>query len=291
LIADLNKSMRIYQTSLGLDHQTRLFGGSQGKLLLVADGMGGHASGERASILAVDSIATYLLNTMPWFFRLDRQSESEFEEDLQEALRECQNALAAEVEAIPQRRGMGTTVTLAYIYWPRLYVVHVGDSRCYLHREGELQRLTRDHTLSQFYADLQGQRAVPVEENPAWANVLWNVVGGDTPELTIDVYRSELQLGDSLLLCTDGLTKHVPDSRLAEALASEAGVHAVCDQLVEAANAAGGTDNITVVVARFLDREEDELEAEMAVPVSAEERHAFATADTDPHIPVAVTSS
>jgi protein phosphatase len=281
LIADLNKSMRVQQTSLGLDHQTRLFGGSQGKLLVVADGMGGHASGERASTLAVDSIATYLLNTMPWLFRLDKESEAEFERDLQEGLRECQRALAAEVQAIPQRRGMGTTVTLAYILWPRLYVVHVGDSRCYLFRGGELKRLTRDHTLSQFYADLQGGQPTSAE-NPAWSNVLWNVVGGDSDELTIDLYRTDLALGDALLLCTDGLTKHVPDERLADSLSAASPPAEVCNRLIDVANQEGGTDNITVVVAKFLDRQTEDLEETAAVPVASEQLRV--QADTDPFI-------
>ena len=80
LIADLKKSLSVYQTSLDHDHQTRLFGGSQGQLLLVADGMGGHEAGQRASTIAVDSIATYILNTMRWFFRLDEVSDEDFQD-------------------------------------------------------------------------------------------------------------------------------------------------------------------------------------------------------------------
>ena len=85
LIADLNKSMKVHQTSLGLNHQTRLMGESQGKLLLVADGVGGHASGERASSLAVDCVANYILNAMDWFLRLNDENEAELVEELKDA--------------------------------------------------------------------------------------------------------------------------------------------------------------------------------------------------------------
>ena len=107
LIADLNKSLRVHQTSLGLDHQTRLFGGSQGHLLVVADGMGGCAAGERASTLAIDSVVSYVLDTLHWFYRLNENSEDDFRDDLKAALHHCQARLAIEMAAIPKREGMG----------------------------------------------------------------------------------------------------------------------------------------------------------------------------------------
>ncbi len=99
LVADLNKSMRVHATSLGLDHQTRIYGGSQGKLLVVADGMGGEAEGERASTLAVDQLMTYMLNSLSWCFRLEEDSEDNFEEHLKDALRSCQESLQAVASA------------------------------------------------------------------------------------------------------------------------------------------------------------------------------------------------
>jgi protein phosphatase len=129
LIASLSKSMQVHSTSLGLEEQARLFGSSLGQLLVVADGMGGHAAGQRASALAVDSLTTYVLNTMHWFFRLRKDSEELFMADLGAALQHCQGALRDESERVPQRRGMGTTLTMAYLVWPRVFVVHAGDSR------------------------------------------------------------------------------------------------------------------------------------------------------------------
>src|SRR5437764_15158098 len=99
LIADLNKSMLIHQTSLSHEDHTRLFGGSQGQLLLVADGMGGHAEGKRASTIAVQAISRYVLNTMHWFFRLEENREGDLEEELKESLEMCQKSIQAAAEA------------------------------------------------------------------------------------------------------------------------------------------------------------------------------------------------
>lgn len=106
LIADLNKSMRVLETSLGLDHQTRMFGDSQGKLMVIADGMGGHEAGERASQLVVDTVVTYILNTMQWFFHLHTDLDRDVKEELSASLLHCQQALVREGESLPQRRGM-----------------------------------------------------------------------------------------------------------------------------------------------------------------------------------------
>ena len=167
MIADLNKSMNVDQKSLASDHKTRLYGASQGKLLLVADGMGGHMAGERASQLVVDSIVNYVLDSLQWFFRLGTAVDEDFCEQFKNAVRHYQAVLQAEAKLIPQRRGMGTTLTLAYVIWPRMYVAHAGDSRCYVMRDGKLKQITRDHTLSQLYRESQ-----EAEERVAAATIL-----------------------------------------------------------------------------------------------------------------------
>jgi len=254
MIADLNKSLTVHQTSLNVDDHSRLFGSSQGKLLIVADGMGGHAAGARASALAVDTLTTYVLNTLSWLSRLDEQSEDDFKDDLRDALQRCQQAIISEAEAQPQRAGMGTTLTMAYVIWPRLYVVHAGDSRCYLLHGTKLKQITRDHSMAQLQRETTEAPTAdepPEDEEGPESHVLWNALGGTEEELTVEVKRTRLGIGDSLLLCTDGLTRHVPRERIAELLRKDAMAEQVTRQLVDEANAGGGSDNITAVVARF----------------------------------------
>lgn len=273
LIADLNKSMRVHQTSLGLDHQTRLFGNSQGKLLAVADGMGGHEAGERASQLVVDSFVTYALNTLHWYFRLDAKTDEDFRDDLKTALQHCQSMLQLDAEATPQRQGMGTTLTMAYIIWPRMYVVHVGDSRCYLLRNGKLQQITRDHTIAQLLykesMDAGASDAQPDDEVTArWSHRLWNAISADDSRLEPEVYVANLELGDVVLLCTDGLTTHVDLQRLTELLSSTDKAEAVCQRMIDEANREGGNDNITVVVSRFREAKEKVAEEHSQVELT-----------------------
>jgi protein phosphatase len=250
LIADLVKSMRVQGTSLDLEDQTRLFGNSQGTLFLVADGVGGHAAGERASQIAVDSLTSYLLNTLHWCLRHDQEGEDDFVDELKQVLEHCETSIRASAEVHAERQGMGTTLTLAYVIWPRLFVVHAGDSRCYVWRDGKLRQITRDHSMAQQLVD-KGALAPKDAESSQWSNVLYNIVGGSSDAVVPEAHKALLAIGDTLLLCTDGLTKHVPDESIAACLDRGLPAAETCQALVDAANAAGGSDNITVVVARF----------------------------------------
>jgi protein phosphatase len=260
LIANLYKALELYRTSLDVTDHTRLFGRSQGKLLLVADGMGGHAGGERASALAVDTVTTYVLNSLRWFLRLEEEGEEDFVDDLKVALEKCQQCVAAESERVSGRHGMGTTLTMVYVIWPRAYIVHAGDSRCYLFRDSKLWQITRDHTMAQEFVDA-GVLSEEEAEESRWSHTLWNSIGG-ADDVQPEVYKAELSMGDALLLCSDGLTKHLNDEQIEKWLARSDTAEIACRQLVENANQAGGADNITVVVARFLEVNEQSLAAE-----------------------------
>jgi protein phosphatase len=250
LVGELLKSLRVHHTSIGLSQSTYL-GGPHGQLMLVADGLGGHASGERASTLAVDCLAQFAVNALHWCERLDDCDDEQVFAEWRKALKQCDATVHAEADARPERRGMGTTLTMAYIAWPSAYILHAGDSRCYLLRQGELARVTTDHTLAQRFVEA-GMMGAEQANGSRFSHVLWNAIGGTDDGVTVEAHKLGLELGDVLLLCTDGLTKEIKEAQIAEFLAAGADAHESCRQLIAAANDAGGDDNTTVIVARFV---------------------------------------
>ncbi|MCA9139412.1 MAG: serine/threonine-protein phosphatase, partial [Planctomycetales bacterium] len=174
LIAELSKSMLVSASSLAEIDTGRFFGGIQGQVLLVADGMGGHAAGEKASSLVMQHLIGRLLNSVHWFFQSDTGSEEEFVNSLKNLLRDAHSRVLAASRENHSVAGMGTTLTMAYIHWPTMYVVHAGDSRCYLIRDGAAQQLTTDHTLARQMVEAGGMKPED-EATSRWSNVLWNV--------------------------------------------------------------------------------------------------------------------
>lgn len=250
LIAELERSLLVQQSSVEGVSGVSLTEAPQGRLLVVADGMGGYGHGEVASSVAVESLARYAFAIMPWLLRHTEASEQELQSALQQALDHCHRKVKRTAEREGFDRRMGTTVTLAYVTWPELHIAHVGDSRCYLFRAGELTRLTRDHTLAQQLVD---ERAISEEEarKSRFRHVLVNSVGGSADSVRVELHSLELRTGDQLLLCSDGLTGHLSDQDLARHLSEPVAIQQATASMIEAANAAGGQDNITVVLARF----------------------------------------
>jgi serine/threonine protein phosphatase PrpC len=251
LIATLQRSMVVHDACPAAARGW-FAGGSAGALLVVADGMGGQGGGEVASRVAVNTVASYLLNVMSWTTggavtpeASDRASLAGLSEQLSSALVIGDSTVkqAAAGTATPR---MGTTLTMALVLWPVLYVAHVGDTRCYLLRSGKLTRLTTDHTIAQKMASTA---AVSVDPESQLNHVLWNSLGGTEEIPQPEVAKYGLELGDRLLLCSDGLTKHVSDEQIAAYLSAEQTNTERCARLVDHANAGGGSDNVTVVVA------------------------------------------
>ncbi len=280
LIADMKKTVVIHNTSLSYDEHTELYGASQAKLMLVADGLGGHAAGERASSMAVESVVRYLLNAMHWIFRPEDDREETFLDDLKSALHFSQRQIQRAAEAAPTQFGMGTTMTMAYVSWPHAYLVHAGDSRAYLFREGALARLTHDQTYAQALADAGIFKPEQIETSPL-NHVLVSLLGCDPTHLNPQVFKTELQLGDTLLLCTDGLTRHLSEAEVGVLLADGRCSRTICSKLIQTANDRAGHDNTTVVVARFTDQAASEMDCEEEVAAqdltTSPERHVSAS--------------
>jgi protein phosphatase len=248
LIATLVKSLEVQQTSLPQPEKRR--SSDHSYLLIVADGVGGAQAGERASALAVDSVETYMLETVKWFAYCQANDEDQLLTDFRTALGQAHGRVRAEAARRPELRGMGTTLTLAYSVNEELFLAHVGDSRCYLFRGGSLYRLTEDHTLVE---EMVRRGAIQAEEaaHHRWRHVITSTVGGDSASVRIDVHKLHLQAGDTVLLCSDGLTEMLTHEQIAAALAESADPAPACRHLVDLANAAGGRDNITVALAHY----------------------------------------
>ena len=248
LIAELTKAMRVWQTSL--PEPKVQVGEERAHLFLVADGMGGHQAGERASALAVAAIEHFTLNSFKWFFGTDGIEARKVLAQFQSAFSQADAEIAEKAAAHPELRGMGTTVTMAFQLGAQLCVVHAGDSRAYLHREHELHQLTKDHTL---VADLIRTGVIQPDQAAGHRlrHVITNVVGGPDAGVKVEARALQLQDGDRLLLCSDGLTEMVTDETIAATLDAERIAEAAAKTLLARANEGAANDNITLVVVSF----------------------------------------
>ena len=235
LTAELTKSMRLWQTSL---QEPRVqVGEERAHLFLVADGMGGHRAGERASALAVTAIEHFTLNSFKWFFGTDSSEAKKVLAQFQTALTQADAAIVEEAAEKPELRGMGTTVTMAFQLGAQLCVVHVGDSRAYLYREDELHQLTKDHTL---VAELVRSGVIQPDQAAGhhMRHVITNVVGGPEAGVKVEARALQIEPGDRLLLCSDGLTEVVTDEVIAATLDARADAEAAAKKLLAHAMAA-----------------------------------------------------
>lgn len=258
LVAELGRALVVHQTSLGIEDQSTLHGPSHAQLLAVADGVGGSAGGGLASQLAVQTLVRYTLNLLPWCVRLDPKHDDDLVAELKVALERCRAELANAASQDPSRADMATTLTMAFVIWPHAWIFNVGDSRAYLAHGSELTQLTQDQTVAAELAEAGAISESGVLRS-RWRSVLSNSLGGGA-EKAPDVTRVKLTIGDTLLLCTDGLTKHVPDEGISQHLSLAPSSEDACQTLVSAANEACGSDNVTCVVARFFDADLSETD-------------------------------
>lgn len=241
-IMTIQKSVRLRATNLQDTAVLEGMCGPEVHIFVVADGIGGTAEGKLASEVAVRSVIEYLAEAVNCVQVFDFEREQTFLDTLSTAVWRGHERLK---EMFPARGGAATTLTMVTLVWPRAYVVHAGDSRGYFMRNGVLRQFTRDQTMGD---DLVDRGAVTEQQarKAGWYNVLSSEVGGS---LAPSVGVIDLDEGDTLLLCTDGLSKYVPEERIARFLAGGS-AESAAQSLIDAALKAGGWDNVTAVVAR-----------------------------------------
>lgn len=247
LLSSLHKQMVIHGTSLPdadllpqRSERLAFFG-------MVADGVGGSAEGARASQLAISAIAEYVTHSALAYYAIDSDNEERFRETLQDSAAAAHRAVQEAAPPEPGRKPPATTLTLGIWVWPRAYILNVGDSRAYVFRSGRLHRITRDQTFAEDMVDRGALTPEQAATSPL-RNVLSSAIGGS---LTLPVVTRLPSTRDSVwLFCTDGLTKHVPDDRIAERLATLQSAEQTCRVLLQDALDDGGTDNVTILVGR-----------------------------------------
>jgi protein phosphatase len=250
LLCTVHPQVVVHGTSLADTSAITLRGQRVATIMLVADGVGGSADGSEASRLATVAVTEYFASAMKCWHAAGSTSESEFTEALRESAIEAHRRVREQSAVALEGRKMATTLSVGIVVWPWLYVVQVGDSRCYHFQDGELRQVTRDQTLAQEMID-RGALTPERAQNSPLHHVLSSAIGADdaVPEISrVDVSKR----GSITLVCSDGLTKHVNDTEIRDACARMTNAESLCRELLELALERGGTDNITVVAGRAL---------------------------------------
>jgi serine/threonine protein phosphatase PrpC len=250
LISSLAKQMKIQQTSL--TDIGELAGATErvASLSMVADGVGS-GEGEAAARFAVQAVAAYVARSAQVFYTADATEPQDLARLLEDAALRCHADLLAHAAEQGKTGRLATTLTLWLGLWPQAYVLQVGDSRCYLYYDGRLNQISRDQTMAE---DLVAKGVLTRERaaQTQWAHVLSSAVGG--VEAAPVVTRVVREWGTTVMLCSDGLTKHVSDERIAERLGNLRSSREACEALLQDALDGGGTDNITIVIGRTVHR-------------------------------------
>jgi len=244
LLATVNKRFNILYSSLPESARLPLPDERVAFLAMVADGVGGGVGGKKASATALEVATEYVTTSSAVFLEAD-SGDQEFIQTLQSAALKSHEAVRARAAIEAEGRAMATTLTLYMGIWPYYYILQVGDSRYYLYREGTLTQISRDQTIAQDLVD-KGVLTRAVAERSRFADVLSSAIGADEAMPVVTRLRSEW--GVTHLLCSDGLTKHVTDERIAEVLRTKTSARQAAEQLLQEALDGGGTDNVTIIV-------------------------------------------
>jgi PPM family protein phosphatase len=240
LVADLTRGTASLQPEVR-DHEV----GPKGTLLMVADGMGGAAAGEVASAMATKSVYDHLM--ADWATDAENTPQ-QFAYRLKEAVEKTNQSIHGFAREHPEHRGMGTTTTAVGLLNDTAFVTQVGDSRAYLVRNGAAIQITKDQSLMQRLIDA-GELTEEEAERSERRNIILQALGPDS-RVKVDLTYQGVRRGDHIVICSDGLSGQVKKNEIAAAVAASDDLVTVCSQLIELANARGGPDNITVIVAR-----------------------------------------
>ena len=246
VIGSLSKRLNIRQSSLRELDQIPIAEERVAFFAMVADGVGGGLKGEQASRTALEISTRYITESARSYYHTE-ETEADLVQALEEGAQKAHQAIQAQAASDHTAAGMATTLTLFIGVWPWIYLLQVGDSRYYQYREGTLSQLSRDQTLAQQLTD---QGAIPKElaiKSPL-RSVLSSSIGGRKTEPVVSRLPNSWERIH--LLCTDGLTRHVSDERIAERLGKMQSARGVCEDLLQDALDGGGTDNITIIVGR-----------------------------------------
>jgi protein phosphatase len=250
LLCTVHPQVVVHGTSLPDVEHITLRGERVATIMLVADGVGGSVDGSEASRLATIAVTEYFASAMRCYHTVGSASEHEFTEALREAAIDAHRRVRAQADAQFDGRSMATTLSVAIVVWPWLYVVQVGDSRCYTWRDGVLQQVTRDQTIAQELID-RGALSAERAQNSPLHHVLSSAIGAE--EALPVISRVDIgQRGMVTLVCSDGLPKHVSDEEIGAAIARMTSAEQLCRELVDLVLERGGSDNVTIVVGRAL---------------------------------------
>src|SRR3954470_7944825 len=220
--------------------------GPRGSLFMVADGMGGAAAGEIASAMATEEVLKEMQRM--WVEGVDR-SPTAFARALKAAAKAANTRINSYAVAHPENRGMGTTATIAGLLQDTIYVAQIGDSRGYIIRDGVGIQITKDQSLMQKLVEA-GELTEEEAEHSERRNIILHALGPEA-QIKVVLTHQPLRRGDTLVLCSDGLSTQINRDRITQIVSGEKDLTQACKKLIDAANANGGPDNITVIVARF----------------------------------------
>ncbi|WP_309673329.1 serine/threonine-protein phosphatase [Gemmatimonas sp.] len=247
LMATFHKRINVISSNLP-DIEQRFPNGEQrlAYLAMVADGVGGGVGGAEASAIALESLMRYVDGSVTVYYGATADA-TEFSELLQSAAMQAHDAVRARRDEQGLRGTMATTLTMYIGVWPTYYLLQVGDSRYYVWRNGVLSQVTRDQTMAQDLVD-DGILKASTAGNSPMAHVLSSAIGADKTMPVVT--RLDADWNNVHLICSDGLTKHVTDARIAEILGSMTSAKQAAEQLLQEALDGGGSDNITIIIGR-----------------------------------------